>query len=220
MTYSGGASLRYPGQMTATNPLRIPSGGARPARLIAETPGDSRASWNNLDRRYRSKLGARKWSATGVVPPRRLRAGVCIPAAAALAEEHHVIQPFDQDAWSKPYASLDARAALSVFTAARRLEPGAARDRDSATDAEEGTHPERGTMTFQTIVETWGSRSESPEAVGDGRRVGCRRFTLPACEGPHVSPAATTTYCVAVQLKVIGPLVTGAARWRATADRR
>jgi hypothetical protein len=38
----------------------------------------------------------------------------------ALAEPHHVIQPFDQDAWSKPYSSLDGKAALAAFSAIRR----------------------------------------------------------------------------------------------------
>ena len=38
----------------------------------------------------------------------------------ALAEPYHVIQPFDQDAWAKPYEQLEARAALDLFSALRR----------------------------------------------------------------------------------------------------
>src|SRR5947208_16107972 len=38
----------------------------------------------------------------------------------ALAEPHHVIQPFDQDAWAKSYETFDPRAALELFSAARR----------------------------------------------------------------------------------------------------
>ena len=37
----------------------------------------------------------------------------------ALAEDHHVIQPFDQDVWSKTYGAFDARSALAVFSAVR-----------------------------------------------------------------------------------------------------
>src|SRR5256885_11301094 len=37
-----------------------------------------------------------------------------------IAESHHVIQPFDQDAWASPYSKLDARDALDAFTAIRR----------------------------------------------------------------------------------------------------
>ena len=70
------------------------------------------------------------------------------------AEAHHVIQPFDQDAWAAPAAKLDAHAALDAFAAIRTWNllfvhaviPGAL---DKPV-----THPERGTMTFQAIVET------------------------------------------------------------------
>src|SRR5213594_3408291 len=37
----------------------------------------------------------------------------------ALAEDHHVIQPFDQERWAPPYASLDADAAIATFSALR-----------------------------------------------------------------------------------------------------
>src|SRR6266852_5877711 len=38
----------------------------------------------------------------------------------ALAEQHHVIQPFDQDAWARNYAAYDAQTALATFAAMRR----------------------------------------------------------------------------------------------------
>ena len=71
-----------------------------------------------------------------------------------LAEDHHVLQPFDQDKWAAPYKDIEARDALSAFTAFRtwnlkliaKALPGAA--------SKPVTHPERGTMTFQTVVET------------------------------------------------------------------
>ena len=74
----------------------------------------------------------------------------------ALAEPHHVIQPFDQDAWAKPYssASFSAQAALEMFSVARRWNL-ALLDTVSPEDLKKPvTHPERGTMTFETIVET------------------------------------------------------------------
>jgi DinB family protein len=73
-----------------------------------------------------------------------------------LAEPNHVIQPFDQDAWAKPYgsASLSAQAALEMFSVARRWNV-ALLETLSAEDLKKPvTHPERGTMTFETIVET------------------------------------------------------------------
>jgi hypothetical protein len=75
-----------------------------------------------------------------------------------LAEDHHVLQPFDQDLWARPYPSFGpdkgAAQALATFTALRQWNlllittvlPEAA---DKPV-----THPERGAMTFTTIVET------------------------------------------------------------------
>jgi uncharacterized damage-inducible protein DinB len=72
----------------------------------------------------------------------------------ALAQPHHTIQPFHQDVWAAPYASLDAAEALAVFTAVRRWNL-ALYDRLTAADFERPvTHPERGTMTVRTIFET------------------------------------------------------------------
>lgn len=71
-----------------------------------------------------------------------------------LAEDNHTIQPFDQEKWSAPYQNLTAAEALAAFAAFRRwnllLIEGALND-----FAEKPvTHPERGAMTFATIVET------------------------------------------------------------------
>lgn len=71
-----------------------------------------------------------------------------------LAEDNHTVQPFDQDKWSAPYTTLSADEALAAFSAARRwnhlLIDGALEEFAGKTV----THPERGTMTFATIVET------------------------------------------------------------------
>ena len=71
-----------------------------------------------------------------------------------LAEDNHTVQPFDQEKWAAHYGGISATQALQVFTAMRgwnlellrHLPPGAA--------GRNVTHPERGAMTFQTIVET------------------------------------------------------------------
>jgi len=71
-----------------------------------------------------------------------------------LAEDAPVIQPFDQDKWSKTYLGVSAKQALEVFSALRgwnlRLIGIALPD---AADRPM-THPERGTMTFLNVVET------------------------------------------------------------------
>jgi DinB superfamily len=71
-----------------------------------------------------------------------------------LAENHHVLQPFDQEKWAAPYSGIAAKDALATFAALRawNLKLIAKALPDSASKPV--THPERGTMTFQNIVET------------------------------------------------------------------
>ena len=71
-----------------------------------------------------------------------------------LAEDHHVIQPFDQDKWAAPYAKMDATQALALFEALRNWNVGLLKTVTPAQLQKKTTHPERGDMTFQTIVET------------------------------------------------------------------
>ena len=72
----------------------------------------------------------------------------------ALAEPRHVIQPFDQEAWARPYSAFGTQAALDTFAALRswNLALLAATPREAWSKVV--NHPERGDMTFQTIVET------------------------------------------------------------------
>jgi hypothetical protein len=73
-----------------------------------------------------------------------------------LAEPHHIIQPFDQDLWAKNYAPYDAQSALAVFTAVRNFNLKLIESLPPEAFSKSVTHPERGTMTFQSIVETMG----------------------------------------------------------------
>ena len=70
------------------------------------------------------------------------------------AEDHHVLQPFDQDKWAAPYKSISAKEALAAFTALRNWNLVLIKKALSTSASKPVTHPERGTMTFQTIVET------------------------------------------------------------------
>ena len=71
-----------------------------------------------------------------------------------LAMPSPVIQPFDQDDWAKQYAAYDMAAALEMFRAARGWNVKLIGGLSEADWQREMTHPERGTMTFQTVVET------------------------------------------------------------------
>ena len=74
--------------------------------------------------------------------------------ATAPGETHAIIQPFDQNLWAERYAAYNLDSALALFQAARHwnllfLTTVSQDDRHRPT-----THPERGTMTLWTIVET------------------------------------------------------------------
>jgi DinB superfamily len=71
-----------------------------------------------------------------------------------LAEDHHVLQPFDQDKWAAPYNGIPAKDALAAFTALRAWNLRLIANALPASASKPVTHPERGTMTFQNIVET------------------------------------------------------------------
>jgi hypothetical protein len=73
-----------------------------------------------------------------------------------LAEPHHVIQPFDQDLWAAHYSAYDVESALAVFTAVRDFNVKLIRSLPPEALSKPVSHPERGTMTFETIVETMG----------------------------------------------------------------
>jgi len=73
-----------------------------------------------------------------------------------LAEDHPVIQPFDQTKWGERYAAYDVASGLALFTAARNWNLKLLTTIDEADRHRPITHPERGTMTFWTIVETMG----------------------------------------------------------------
>lgn len=71
-----------------------------------------------------------------------------------LAEEHHVIQPWDQDRWSQRYSAYTTGAALELFRALRLWNLALIRNVPEAEYSKPLTHPERGKLTFRTLVET------------------------------------------------------------------
>lgn len=71
-----------------------------------------------------------------------------------LAEPSHTIQPFDQEKWATPYEHLPATDAIVTFAALRRWDILLIEGALPAHAEKPVTHPERGAMTFATIVET------------------------------------------------------------------
>jgi len=141
-----------------TNPYAPHLGQGNPREVVKQTPAKLEAIVHKL-----GEAGVEKAPGPGKWSPRMILCHLADGEMAfgfrlrqTLAEPHHVIQPFDQDAWAKPYASatLSAGAALEMFSAARRWNI-ALLDTLNAEDWKRPvTHPERGAMTFETIVET------------------------------------------------------------------
>lgn len=72
----------------------------------------------------------------------------------ALAEDHHVIQPFDQDAWAVTYGRNDVVIAQVVFSVVRRWNLTLIQGMSAADLARTLNHPERGDMSMKVVVDT------------------------------------------------------------------
>ena len=94
----------------------------------------------------------------------------------ALAEDRHVIQPFDQERWAAPYRSLDGHAALATFEQLRQWNLALLENVTSSQLSKPVVHPERGEMTFETIIETMAGHDlnhvKQLEEIANGPRSG------------------------------------------------
>ena len=71
-----------------------------------------------------------------------------------LAIPNPIIQPFDQDAWAQRYRAYDVPTALTLFANLRAWNLALLTTVSPAEHTLPTHHPERGQMTFQTILET------------------------------------------------------------------
>ncbi len=71
-----------------------------------------------------------------------------------IAEEHHMIQPFDQEAWARNYAAYTAAEALATFSAIRHWNLLFLRTLPAGAYQKAVSHPERGAGTFQVLLDT------------------------------------------------------------------
>jgi hypothetical protein len=138
------------------NPYATYLGSQDPFTVIAQTPSRLSSLLDTLGRERAGRAPAPgKWS------PRHILCHLADTELAfafrirqALAEPHHVIQPFDQDKWAAPYNAFEARAAVDAFAAIRKWNIALIGTVPAAAFSKPLTHPERGQMTFQTLVET------------------------------------------------------------------
>jgi uncharacterized damage-inducible protein DinB len=140
------------------NPYAAFLGDHHPLEVIAATPGQLKSIVGSLSEDQVNRTPAPgKWSIreilchladTEMVFAFRIRQ--------TLAEPHHVVQPFDQDIWAQPYAAYTAPAALATFTVVRDWNLALVRTLSQDALQKPVTHPERGSMTLLTVIETMG----------------------------------------------------------------
>src|ERR1022692_1367067 len=145
---------RRHGTILPVNPYASQLGDRNARAVIAETPQQLAALAERL-----GPAGLERSPAPGKWPARAILCHLadCETVFAfrlrqALAEPHHIVQPFDQDKWAATYASIPATDAIVTFAALRRWNLLLIESALPANANKPVTHPERGTMTFATIV--------------------------------------------------------------------
>ncbi len=136
----------YAGYLGERDPLEVIANTARQLESISEALGTERLE---------QAPAPGKWSAREIF----CHLADCELAFAfrlrqALAEDHHVIQPFDQEKWARTYTAYDAPAALKTFSAVRQWNISLIRGVTPRELSKAVSHPERGEMTFQVLIET------------------------------------------------------------------
>src|SRR5580700_7961663 len=104
------------------NPYATYLGEQDPLGVIAETPSRLSVLLDTLGRDGAERaLAPGKWTARQILCHLAdTELAFAFRLRQALAEPHHVIQPFDQDKWAAIYDTFDARAAVEVFRAVRK----------------------------------------------------------------------------------------------------
>ena len=130
------------------DPLQVIAGTAKQLSSLMETIGVQRAE---------QAPAPGKWSAREILCHLAdCEAVFAFRLRQSLARDHYVIDPFDQEEWARNYAAYTVPAALAMFSAARQWNLALVHSLGAETMEKPVTHPERGTMTLRTIIETMG----------------------------------------------------------------
>lgn len=142
--------------MTDLNPYASFLNGQDPLKVLATTPRHIEQIIDGLgEERSEAAPAPGKWSPREIVCHLADTEQVfAFRLRQTLAEDHHTIQPFDQTKWGFHYAAYEMRDALTAFGAVRSWNLALLRALSPDVHTKPVTHPERGTMTFHTIVET------------------------------------------------------------------
>jgi len=140
------------------NPYASQLGDREPLGVIAATPARLRELSATIGAaRMTAPRAAGKWS------PRHILCHLAdceivfaFRLRQTLAEDNPVVQPFNQDRWAAPYPTQSADDALAAFSALRGWNVALVKGLAPEARARRVTHPERGEMSFQTVLETMG----------------------------------------------------------------
>src|ERR1700738_4810906 len=135
----------YASQLANQDPIRVLSATASRLQELAESLGDSRIE---------EPVAPGKWSPEQIL----IHLADCELAFGfryrqALAEDNHVVPPFDPDKWAASSAASDASQALDTFAALRRWNLALIQKLTSEQMAKAVMHPERGQETILGLIE-------------------------------------------------------------------
>ena len=137
------------------NPYAGALGEREPVEVMASTPEKLERFLGGLSSEQIEKRPAPgKWSLREIVTHLadcELAFGFRLRQGAAGVQ---MIQPFDQDDWARNYAAYDIDAAMTTYRALRAWNIAFIRSLTEQQRRAQVTHPERGTMTVWTVVET------------------------------------------------------------------
>lgn len=138
------------------NPYAMYLGDGDPLEVITSTPDRLSRLTSGLgpdvcDRRP----ATRKWSVREIIAHLAdCEIVFAFRLRQTLTGDHPTLQPFDQGEWAERYALYDLPSACRLFAATRTWNVKLLRGVSAAERKLPVTHPERGTMTLWTIVET------------------------------------------------------------------
>lgn len=139
----------------SVNPYAYAAAGQDPLAVIAETPAKLEAVAASLTpEQMEARPAPGKWNTREVLTH---LADCEIAFSFRLRQARggeRAIQPFDQDAWARPYASYTAAQAVKTFAALRSWNLAFLTTLTEEEKLLMVNHPERGDMTLWTIVET------------------------------------------------------------------
>ena len=139
------------------NPYAPYLGNRNPLETVAQTPERLASLLQSIGKRVNESPAPGKWSARDIISHLAdCEVVFAFRLRQTLAEDNPTIQPFDQEKWASTYNAYDAPTAFATFSAVRHWNLELLRSLKPDQMQRKMTHPERGEMTFLTVIETMG----------------------------------------------------------------